>query len=216
MPHRARRLGGDAGRGSRRRGWPAGTWTKTIRMPSRSWIHISVRPQGFAAGSRMTGTPAAASRACPVRTFRTRIQIITGHSAGRARHCARIPRAVPGRGRTPRRDPPGGRTPSRWPGRVHRGRSNGCGPGRRAAAGSGCSERPRHHFSITVSDSEAQGERAPTRLCVGRTAGIRLMSGIPMEHSAALANRQRESRNELSTATVTTCSRSPPRRYRAS
>ena len=53
-------------------------------MPSRSWIHISVRPQGFAAGSRMTGTPAAASRACPVRTFRTRIQIITGHSAGRA------------------------------------------------------------------------------------------------------------------------------------
>ena len=30
-------------------------------MPSGSWIHISVRPQGSAAGSRMTGTPAAAS-----------------------------------------------------------------------------------------------------------------------------------------------------------
>jgi hypothetical protein len=50
----------------------------------------------------------------------------------------------------------------------------------------------------------------------GRTAGIRLMSGIQMEHSVALANRQRESRNYPSTATVTTRSRSPPHRYRAS
>jgi hypothetical protein len=46
-------------------------------MPSGSSIHISVKPQGSAAGSRMTGTPAAASRACSARTFRTWIQIIT-------------------------------------------------------------------------------------------------------------------------------------------
>ncbi len=185
-------------------------------MPSRSWIHISVRPQGFAAGSRMTGTPAAASRACSVRTFRTRIQIITGHSAGRA---GTVPGYL-GQSRAGEEHHAGilrgAELPVDGQAEYIAVEAKGCGPGRRAAAGSGCSERPRHHFSITVSDSGAQGERAPTRLCVGRTAGIRLMSGIPMEHSAALANRQRESRNELSTATVTTCSRSPPRRYRAS
>jgi hypothetical protein len=46
-------------------------------MPSGSSIHISTSPQGSVAGSRMTGTPAAASRACSWRTFRTWIQIIT-------------------------------------------------------------------------------------------------------------------------------------------
>ena len=37
-------LGSDAGRGSRRRGWPAGTSTKAIRMPPGSSIEILVRP----------------------------------------------------------------------------------------------------------------------------------------------------------------------------
>jgi hypothetical protein len=75
-------LGGGAGRGSRRSGWPAGTSTRTIRMPSGSVIHISVRPQGSVTGSRITGTPAAARRACSARTSRTWIQIITGPPAG--------------------------------------------------------------------------------------------------------------------------------------
>jgi hypothetical protein len=42
-----------------------------------SWIHISVKPQGSVAGSRVMGTAAAASRACPAWTSRTWIQIIT-------------------------------------------------------------------------------------------------------------------------------------------
>jgi hypothetical protein len=46
-------------------------------MPSGSWIHISVKPQGSVAGSRMMGTPAAPSRACSAWTSRTWIQIIT-------------------------------------------------------------------------------------------------------------------------------------------
>ena len=46
-------------------------------MPSGSSIHISIKPQGSVAGSRITGTPAAASRACSARTSRTWIQIIT-------------------------------------------------------------------------------------------------------------------------------------------
>jgi hypothetical protein len=33
-------------------------------MPSGSWVHISVKPQGSSAGPRMMGTAAAASRAC--------------------------------------------------------------------------------------------------------------------------------------------------------
>jgi len=37
-------------------------------MPSGSWIDISVKPQGSVAGSRVMGTPAAASRACPAWT----------------------------------------------------------------------------------------------------------------------------------------------------
>jgi len=46
-------------------------------MPSGSWIHISVKPQGSVAGSRTMGTPAAASRACSAWISRTWIQIIT-------------------------------------------------------------------------------------------------------------------------------------------
>ena len=46
-------------------------------MPSGSSIHISVSPHGSVTGSLMTGTPAAASRACSSRTFLTWIQIST-------------------------------------------------------------------------------------------------------------------------------------------
>jgi hypothetical protein len=49
---------------------------------------------------------------------------------------------------------------------------------RAARAGSGCSERPRHHFSITVSDLGAQGERAPTRLPCAAT--VRTASAQPV------------------------------------
>jgi hypothetical protein len=44
-------------------------------MPSGSWIHISGKPQGSAAGSRMMGTPAAASRACSAWTSGTWTQL---------------------------------------------------------------------------------------------------------------------------------------------
>ena len=57
----------------------------------------------------------------------------------------------------------GAPTPGRWPGPARRGRSGGCGPNRWAAAGSGCSERPRGYFSITLSDTAGQRERAQSR-----------------------------------------------------
>ena len=79
--------------------------------------------------------------------------------AGRPR--ARRPRVAPARGRTPARDRPVARTPGRRPSRAGHGRSAGCGPGRWGAAGSGCSERPRHHSTITLSDIGA-GENART------------------------------------------------------
>jgi hypothetical protein len=141
--------------------------------------HLGQAP-GLRGGSRMTGTPAAASRACPARTFRTWIQIITERPAGPARCPETSSNPVPRKNTTPGSS--GGRTPGRWPGRVHRGRSGGCGPGRWAAAGSGCSERPRHHSSITVSDSGAQGERALTRLCAGAVRDGR--RAAPNGHSA--------------------------------
>ena len=47
-------------------------------------IHISIMPQDSVAGSRMTGTLAAASRACSARTSRTWSQIITEPPGGRA------------------------------------------------------------------------------------------------------------------------------------
>jgi hypothetical protein len=49
-----------------------------------SSICISIGPQGLAVGSRMTGTSAAASRACSVRTSCTWIQMITERPGGRA------------------------------------------------------------------------------------------------------------------------------------
>jgi hypothetical protein len=81
--------------------------------------------------------------------------------AGRLR--ARRPQAAPARGRTPAWDRPVARTPGRRPSRAGHGRSAGCGPGRRGAAGSGCSERPRHHSTITLSDIGGRGERARSR-----------------------------------------------------
>jgi hypothetical protein len=51
-------------------------------MPSRSWIHISVKPQGSVAGPRAMGTAAAASRACSAWTSRTGSR--SSPSAGRA------------------------------------------------------------------------------------------------------------------------------------
>ena len=57
----------------------------------------------------------------------------------------------------------GAPTPGRWPGPARRGRSGGCGPNRWAVAGSGCSERPRGYFSITLSDTAGQRERAQSR-----------------------------------------------------
>jgi hypothetical protein len=53
-------------------------------MPSGSSIHISVKPHGSAAGSRIIWTPAAASRAYSWRTSRTWIQIITERPGGPA------------------------------------------------------------------------------------------------------------------------------------
>ena len=53
-------------------------------MPSGSSIHISIKPHGSVAGSRMMGTPATASRACSARTSLTWIQIITERPGGSA------------------------------------------------------------------------------------------------------------------------------------
>jgi hypothetical protein len=115
-------------------------------------------------GPLMTGTPAAASRACSAGTSHTWVQIITECPGGRP--CARRPRAFPGRGRTPRRDCPEGRIPCRWPGAVRRGRSGGCGPSRWAAGGSGCSECARDYFSSTLTDGNSRRTRAIPPNCV--------------------------------------------------
>ena len=90
--------------------------------------------------------------------------------AGRPR--ARRPQVAPARGRTPARDRPVARTPGRWPGRAGHGRSAGCGPGRWAAPGSGCSARPRHHSTITLSDTGSRGERAQCRRYARSEDGI--------------------------------------------
>ena len=51
------------------------------------------------------------------------------------------------------------------------------------------------HGCPQLSRSVAQALEGLNRTAWVATAGIRLMSGIQMEHSVALANRQRESRN---------------------
>ena len=121
-------------------------------MPSGSWIHISVGPQGSVAGSRVMVTAAAASQACSAWTSRAWIQIITDCPGGSA--VCPDPSSNPG----PRKNTTpgivrGGRTRGRWPGPIHRGRSGGCGPSRWAAGGSGCSERPRDYCSSTRPES---------------------------------------------------------------
>ena len=96
-------------------------------MPSGSWIHISVKPQGSVVGPRPIGTAAAASRACSAWTSRTGSRSSPSARAGRPR--ARRSRASPGRGSTPPRDHPAGRTPCRWPGPGIRDGSRGCSRG---------------------------------------------------------------------------------------
>jgi hypothetical protein len=151
-------------------------------MPSGSWIHISVKPQGSVAGPRRMGTAAAASRACSAWTSRTWIQIITERPGRPA-----VRPETPGQARAEEEHHPGivrGRTRGRWPGPVRRGRSGGCGPSRWAAPGSGCSERPRDYFSITLSDTAGQQERAQSRRRYGRNQrlgyGTRLAAQIRM------------------------------------
>jgi len=107
------------------------------------------------------GTPAAASLACSAWTSRTCIQIITECPGGPAA-CPETS-SNPGPRKNTTRDRLEGRTPGRWPGPACRGRSGGCGPSRWAAAGSGCSERPRDYFSSTLSDRTGQRERARSR-----------------------------------------------------
>ena len=123
------------GRSGCRRG-PRSTSRSSPRAPQRAPSQPELWPRP--AGRARREHPGPGSRSSP------------SARAGGAR--ARRPRATPGRGRTPARDRPAGRTPGRWPGRAGHGRSGGCGPGRWGAAGSGCSERPCHHSSITLSD----------------------------------------------------------------
>jgi len=130
-------------------------------MPSGSEIHISVKPHGPVTGPEMMGTPAAASRACSAWTSRTCIQIITDCPAGPGLDPETSSKPGPRKNTTPGR--PQGRTRGRWPGPVRRGRSGGCGPGRWAVPGSGCSERPCGYFSSTLSDTAGQQEHAPSR-----------------------------------------------------
>jgi hypothetical protein len=49
-----RASGGQGTRRSRRSGWSCGTWTRTMRVPSGSAIHISCSPHGSCRGSRTT------------------------------------------------------------------------------------------------------------------------------------------------------------------
>ena len=143
-------------------------------------LHLGQAPTARLPAPARSGTPAAASRACPALTSWTWIQVITGRLGGSLH--ARRPRAAPGRGRTPARDRTAGRTPGRWPGRACHGSSDGCGPGRSGAAGPGCSGRPRHYCSITLSDADSRGERTQCRLrglslsC--RSIGSGAVSGI--------------------------------------
>ena len=117
-----------------------------LLAPARSGLRP--RPAGHARRER----PGPGSRSSP------------SARAGRLR--ARRPRAAPGRGRTPPRDLTVGRTLGRRPGPAGHGRSGGYGSDRWGAAGSGCSERPRHYSSITLSDAGGlKRTRAVPPLC---------------------------------------------------
>ena len=147
-------------------------------MPSGSSIHISVRPQGSAGGlpddrDSGRGQPGVLGADIPY------LDPDHHRAPGRA---VRVPGDLeqplaeeehhPGIVR-------GDRTPGRWPGPACRGRSGGCSPGRRGAGGSGCSERPRHHFSITLSEAGGQGERAQSRRPERTPAGFGQDNGRP-------------------------------------
>ena len=66
-------------------------------MPWGSSIHITVSPQDSVTVSRMTGSPAAANRACSWPTSRTWTRPSPSAPARRMR--SQRPRAIPGRGR---------------------------------------------------------------------------------------------------------------------
>jgi hypothetical protein len=119
---------------------PRSTSQAVPRAPLRVPARPELRQQP--AGHSRRGHPVPGSRSSP--------------SARQDRPRARRPQGIPGRGRTPPRDHLGDRTPGRRPGPGRRGRSEGCGPGRRGAGGSGCSKRPHHHSSITMSDAGGQ------------------------------------------------------------
>ena len=73
----------------------------TMGMPSGSSIHISISPHGSATGSRMIGTPAAASVACSAWTSRTWSQIITERPAGVAARSETSSKPWPRKNTTP-------------------------------------------------------------------------------------------------------------------
>jgi hypothetical protein len=114
-----------------------------------SWIHISARPQAWL---RVPGD-GDCGRGQP------------GVPGVNIAYLDPDHHRVPGKaGRVP--GDPGivwGRTPGRWPGPARRGRTGGCGPGRWAARGSGCSARPCGYFSSTLSDTAGQRECAQSR-----------------------------------------------------
>src|SRR5439155_18503060 len=85
MRQAVRRPGVNSARGRGGEGDPTETSTRTIRIPSGSWICISVRPPRLGCRlQRDRGFLAAASRACPAWTSRTWIQVITGRLGGPA------------------------------------------------------------------------------------------------------------------------------------
>ena len=99
------------------------------------------------------------------------------HHRGPGR-AGRVPETLssPWPGKNTRPGSSGGPTPGRWPGPSGHDRSAGCGPGRWGAAGSGYSERPRHHSSITLSDP---GRLTRTRTVPPTCAASRSGPGRP-------------------------------------
>jgi hypothetical protein len=142
-----------------------------------SWIHISVKPHDSVAapddGDSSRRQPGVLGADIPYLDSRS------SPSAPQGRPCAQRPRAIPGRGRTPPRDRPQGRTPGRWPGPGRRGRSGGCGPGRWAAAGSGCSEHP-HDYSSSALTEWQVNKNARRPACAA--------TGTPCSHPSRAQN----------------------------
>ena len=118
------------------------------------------KPQGSTAGSLTTGTPSAASRACSPRTSRTWIQIITEDPADRVPGDPEL--SLAGKNTSPgssgRAELPANRQAQQVT--VEAAAAVQVAGG---AAGSGCSERPRHHSSITLSDTGGLARTAHSR-----------------------------------------------------